>query len=173
MKDFIKRYWTGIFILAIICGCTGYYIYSYQQKKIDKLQKDLEKEKEERRKQHVEDSIKATPEYIDSVRKSEKLFSDWENKRKNLEEKEIVGFVYENDSIYHSCFHHVHIIYHPAIPLSTNFLDIDIECLRFVTKQEAVGLGLRECIKCLEIFSTYDDYQNGELIRRDEVDDLY
>lgn len=171
MKDFIKTYWFGLFVLVFIAGCTSYNLYFSHQKELQRLQKELDNEKQERRKQHIEDSIKATPAYIDSVRKSEKLFSDWENKLHNLEKKEIVGFVFEDDTIYHSCFHTVHQIYHPAMPLYTNFLDIDAEYLRFVTKREVEDLRLYECTKCSEIISAYNDYEDGELIRKEDARD--
>ena len=171
MKDFIKQYWFGLLILVFIAGCTGYNLYSSHQKELQRLQKELEKEKKERRELHIKDSIKATPAYIDSVRKSEEMYYDWEAKMNNLEKKEIIGFVFEDDSIYHSCFHSVHQIYHPFMPLYTNFLDIDADCLKFVTKREVEKRGLYECTECSEIISAYNDYEDGELIRREDARD--
>ncbi len=177
MRDFIKKYWFALFVLLFVACCTGYKIHSSHQKELERLHKELDKEKKERREQHIKDSVKATPEYIDSVRKSDEMYSDWENKRNNMAKKEIVGFVYDGDSIYHSCFHNVHKVHHPFMPIYTNFIDIDAGCLSFVTKHEVEERGFSECSECSEIIGAYNDYQDGELIKREDareyVDDYY
>ncbi len=172
MKDFISKYWFGLLVLVFVASCTGYNLYFSHQKEINKLKKEIEQEKEKRRKQHIEDSIKATPEYIDSVRKSEEYFAEWDEFRKEVENEEIVGYVYYDDTIYHSTFHSVQKVYKTSnkdIFLFIGYLNENKGNLRFVCNSEVRELGLKLCEECEETINTYLEYQDGELIKRDEA----
>lgn len=178
MKDFISKYWPSLIVLFLVIGCAGNMAYSSFQKKLDierqkleQVKNELENEKEKRRRQHIEDSIKATPAYIDSVAREERYYVERAEKRRQLENIELVGFVYKNDTVYHSSFHPTGNLEEDGMIFFVGFTVNDIKQLRFITNQEAEDLNLHECKECSEKERVYLEYEDGELVSADEAYD--
>lgn len=163
MRSWLKEYWGCIIeiiiVLSLFVGCRWYNSYS-KEKGFRKLYE--EKRSKVLRKAIIRDSLNHDPRYQDSLRREKAAFEEYERLLAFYQEKEFIGIVYGNDTVYHTCFHTIHDIENNSIYL--NFIDEDIDSLWLLTNKKAKELGIKECEKCEEINTIYSEYEEGDLI---------
>ena len=118
------------------------------------------------RKAFVKDSLMHDPRYQDSLRKAEEEYKQWEEKWNAIKSIELIGFIMDGDSIYHTAFHPVKRI--SEVP--SGFTESDIKKLQFTTRKEVEKDNLEWCDECrsMDAETLIDD---GEYIHVDDISD--
>lgn len=119
-----------------------------------------------KRKAFVADSLAHDPHYQDSVRKAEEEYKQWEEKLNAIISMELIGFIMDGDSVYHTAFHPVKRIGE----LPSGFTIPDIKKLRFITRKEEKEYKLAWCDECrnMDAQTLIDD---GDYIHVDDIRD--
>ena len=147
-----------LILLFLIGGCTGYSMYRAYKKKV--------------RTEYVKDSIINTPHYKDNVRKQRILRQNYREHAQYYEQKDLIGFVYNNAKEYHTHFHIIKEIKDDYLPISVNFQEDEIDKLRFITRSEVEENDISLCPKCEEYDDVLLDYEHEEFLS-EEPEDYY
>lgn len=156
--------------LLLYKGCDWY--SDYEKKKgreaaareerslIDGRQKDSIREV------FIADSLDCDPHYQDSLRRAEEEYRKFEDKLKSIKSIEIIGYMANGDSVYHTTFHSVKEI--DEFPCG--FTIPDVHKLRFITQKDEQENNLEWCNECrsMDAETLIDD---GELIYREDAGD--
>ena len=90
-----------IIILAFWGGCEYRDYLKAERIKEQKLQDSI-------REAFVKDSLAHDPRYQDSLRKANIEFKQWMAEEDSINGIEIIGFMLEGDSVYHTCVHNIY-----------------------------------------------------------------
>lgn len=157
----------AIFLIPIIAFVFFEVKWKYNKK--DELLRTEKRRVDSLRNVFIKDSLFHDPRYQDSLRHAKYIRKEYERKTEYYEAREIVGYVYENDTIYHNNFHWIHEIPDEYLMIWTNYLIDDIGGLRFVTRHQVEYYKLTECSICEEMNQIYCDYENGDLIHVEDA----
>lgn len=157
-KDDIKA-WSScllLFVGAILLfkGCDWFYSYQ-KQKSHDAYVENTRKDSI--RKAFIADSLAHDPRHQDSLRRSEAQFQAWLDSVKSVHDELIAGIMFENDSVYHTCFHD---------SISIN----DIGHLVFLTNKDVFNGEYWQCDVCRSM-DIEEQLEDGEIIRKEDADD--
>lgn len=155
LKEYSGCIITIIVILSLLGGCSWYKSYQRQQLFERKRAKAI-------REAFIKDSLKHDPKYQDSIKQEELLWDKLLRMEDYYQEREIVGIVWYDHTVYHSCFHDIKEIPVNKYSINVCFTIEDINNLRFITKKEADDLGIKECEECEEIKRIYEKYKDEE-----------
>lgn len=167
MKDNLKTYLgcIGWFIVAVLLfkGCDRY--SSYQKEKVHETYME-KKRNDSIRKAFVEDSLAHDPHYQDSLLKVEEEYRQWKERQNVVKSIELIGFMLDGDSVYHTTFHSVKKI----DDILCGYTMPDVHKLRFITRKEEEENKLEWCDECrsMDIDILVDD---GEYIRVEDIGD--
>lgn len=168
MKENV-RIFIGCFmwlLLAILFFKACDWYSSYKKEKRHDIY--MEKRKNDSiRKAFIRDSLAHDPQYQDSIKRETAKQQKWLEEQEEIDMVGIVGYVMSGDSIYHTSFH---------VIVSSNdhyygFMVYDRPKLRFVTKNEVKNNQLILCGVCEETEDVQMMYEDGELIREEDVYD--
>lgn len=152
-----------VFLFVGVKWCNSNMEEQNHQKLIEKKRNDSI------RKAFVKDSILHDPRYQDSLRHAKAIKEAWERKVSYYQDKEIIGFVIGNDSIFHYVLHPIHIIPDEYKEIRVNYLAGEVFNPKFITGEEVKLLGLKWCDECEEIMDVYFSYENGDLINVEDA----
>ena len=166
-KENIKG-WLGclFWILAALLLYKGCNWYSTSQK--EKAHRAfLEKQRNDSiRKAYIADSLAHDPHYQESLRRIAEERRIRKEVKKEIAQIEIAGFVYGDESIYHTTFHPVGYYKNHHIGFTTD----DISDICFVTRTEIKRNNLKRCYECmnLDVELLLD---NGDVIRPEDAEE--
>ena len=143
-------------------GCDWYSQYKKENAKAEYNEK---MKNDSIRKAFIKDSLAHDPHYQDSIRIEEEKYQKWKLEHDSISNEEIVGFVLDGDSVYHSTFHSM------EIRNDYNFSIYDMLNLRFISRKEAEENQFKLCEECSDIYYAHSAYENGELIDIFDIDE--
>jgi len=130
---------------------------------------DNKKRKELERIEHIQDSIRNTPEYIDSVKRERER--SW---RLGLQGDSITLsntlVITRGVEFYHYFVKCYNISEYQNNDTLFYLFTKNKDEYKVMTEEEAITLGLKLCYKCEEIDDIINQYENNELINKDDID---
>ena len=152
--DNIIESWLGCLLwLAIPFGL--YFGCSYCESRSKKEKEEvmrIKRQNDSLRHTFILDSLKNDPHYQDSLRREREKYSAWRALHDSICSKEIIGFVFEGDSIYHNF---IHGMIEKEDGEIHNYSLKDMPKIRFISNCDIENESLHKCYDCKDAMEEF------------------